>query len=191
MRGSFLGGKACDNWIACGQALGGRAKRNPSHRKTRRRRSGRRPIAAGVAAACRGNRARRLGADWACALSNGHDAATVAQESAGHMTRASHAFSDVQASAGRRKTPAGRHGGTGHQVDRRRPRCRPSGPARRAGRAPHASVSGAIKGAGLVALGRAIDVTEPKAGRPVRQRAALNISARAPTHRRPQEHLIA
>jgi hypothetical protein len=103
MRGSFLGGKACDNWIACGQALGGRAKRNPSHRKTRRRRSGRRPIAAGVAVACRGNRARRLGADWACALSNGHDAATVAQESAGHMTRASHAFSDVQASAGRRK----------------------------------------------------------------------------------------
>lgn len=90
MRGSCLGEKACDNWIACGQALAGRAKRNPGHRNTRRRRSRRRPIAAGVAVACPGNRARRLGADGACALSNGHDAATVAQESAGHITRASH-----------------------------------------------------------------------------------------------------
>ena len=53
------------------------------------RRSRRRPIAAGVAVACGGNRARRLGADGACALSS-HDAPTVAQESARHMTRASH-----------------------------------------------------------------------------------------------------
>lgn len=37
--------------------------------------------------------------------------------------------------------------------------CRPTGHARRAGRAPHASLSEAIKGAGVVALGRAIDVS--------------------------------
>ena len=76
---------------------------------------------------------------------------------------------DPRPSCSRRKSPAGRHGGTGHQVDRRRPRCRPSGQARRAGRAPHASLSEAIKGAGLVALGRAIDVPNR---RPTRRPAA-------------------
>src|SRR5277367_2915193 len=90
MRGSHLGEKARDNWIACGQALRGRAKRNPVHRRTRGPRRRRRAVAAGVAFAYRGNRVRRIGAGEAYAPSSGHYQATLAQESAGHMTRVSH-----------------------------------------------------------------------------------------------------
>jgi len=55
--------------------------------------------------------------------------------------------------------------------------------------APRPTRSAAIKGAGLVALGRIIDVPNRRPSPHPAASSRWTISARAPTHRRPQEHL--